>query len=342
MRHNQRAQKSTFVIFIILFTLTISQFVFAQEDDKGPQEPPYTQEESEFGGPDRPTVDLESEVTDSQAEKHGNDELPIDNSKIETANKETIESTVQIENPVYNPKKGTKYIEHPLAEKGLIRIEKDGSYIYKTDIDQAGHNNKTGVFRIGGIDAPKILAKDGLTTFETMYQGSPVPYFMFDYEWQPFTSFGRLGIQLGIGFLISHGNGRFACDTGCTVNGQIAKESYTFLAVPLTAGGLYRLDLTAHQWVAPYLAGGGAYIPVFEIRDDNSSPHGLGVPGVYGAGGVMFNITALDKDTAFVLKKEYGISNLWVTGEYRILKNFNADLDFSSNIISAGISVDYF
>lgn len=342
MRHNQRAQKSTFVIFIILFTLTISQFVFAQGEDKAPQEPPYTQEESEFGSANRPTVDLESEVKDSQAVGGGAEEMSTETSKIESANEIPIEAKVQTESPVYNSKKGIKYIEHPLAAKGLIRIEKDGSYIYKTDVDQAGRNNKTGVFRIGSMDAPKILAKDGLTTFETMYQGSPVPYFMFDYEWQPFTSFGRLGIQVGIGFLISHGNGRFACDAGCTINGQVAKESYTFLAVPLTAGGLYRLDFTTHQWVAPYLAGGGAYIPVFEIRDDNSSPHGIGVPGAYGAGGVMFNVTALDKDTAFVLKKEYGISNLWVTGEYRVLKSFNADLDFSSNIISAGISVDYF
>ncbi len=244
-----------------------------------------------------------------------------------------------------SPKGGVEYIHHPQAAKGLLRIEKDGTYVYRTKDESTF--SQTGTFRVGTMDAPTILSKDGTTNFVTMYHGSPVPVFMFDYEWQPFTSFGRLGIQAGVGVLIAQGNGRFACEGTCTdssgadLNGQQSKEKYTFLALPLNLGAVYRMEWANHQWLAPYISAGGTYIPVAELRDDNATPKAVGTPGAYGAGGLMFNISAIDHSTAFTLRNEYGIANLWLTAEYRYLKTFNEDLDFTSNIITLGIGVDY-
>ena len=119
------------------------------------------------------------------------------------------------------------------------------------------------------------------------------------------------------------------------------RKKYTFLAFPLNLGGIYRLEWMHRQWFAPYVAGGGTYVILGETRDDDKAPKILGSPGVYGAGGVMFNITALSSDTAFTMNSEYGISNMWLTTEFRYIKSLNADLDFTSGVFNVGIAVDY-
>ncbi|MNT42932.1 hypothetical protein D3C72_1793730 [compost metagenome] len=78
-----------------------------------------------------------------------------------------------------------------------------------------------------------------------------------------------------------------------------------------------------------------------EFRDDGKGPNATGAPGAYGAGGLMFNVGSLDRETAFALNAEYDIKNLWVTSEFRYLKTFNDAIDFSSSIINVGVSVDY-
>ncbi|MGZ3773840.1 MAG: hypothetical protein ACXVCY_07370 [Pseudobdellovibrionaceae bacterium] len=229
-----------------------------------------------------------------------------------------------------------EYIEHPLAAKGLTTITKDGAYIYKTA--DFAEKNTSGAFRVGMIDPPKIISADGSTDFSQMYSGQQQPLIMFDYEWHPFSGYGKLGIQAGMGLLVAYGNGRF---TDPSLQGQQAKEKYTFVAIPLNVGVVYRLEWLHRQWFAPYVAGGGTYIPVAEIRDDGKSPTAVGTPGFYGAGGILFNISATNRETAFTLKSEYGIANLWVSLDYRYLKTVNDQLDFSSSIIGAGIVVDY-
>ena len=352
MKRIPKEQRSVIIITLVLFALTISHFAFAENvaiEENPPQEAPYIQEENEFGKTTQQPVDIEKEVNDS-AEVSAEPLAPAITPQIQTPTEiikiaEPVPQTDEIQIPTMpkskefqtlrkDPRKGIQYIEHPMAAKGLIKIEKDGTYIYKTD-DIAG-SNKTGIVRFGSIKAPEITAKDGTTTFSDMYEGPSLPYVMFDYEWQPFTSFGRLGLQLGAGLIYSQGNGRFATPSAVT-----AKERYSFIAIPLTLGALYRLEWTRHQWLAPYVSGGGVFVAAIEARDDNSSPHGVGVPGIYGAGGMLFNITAMDRMTAFTLRKEYGISNLWLSSEFRILKTFKESVSFSSDILSLGVGVDY-
>ena len=252
------------------------------------------------------------------------------------------EPTIQYSDVVrQSPKGGVEYIHHPQAAKGLLRIEKDGTYVYRTKEDTS--YKTSGSFRIGAMDAPKIKSSDEKTTFEMMYKGPTVPMLAFDYEWQPWDSLRNVAIQAGLGIMTAGGNGRFTktATSGTPTAGDKAQEEYTILAIPLNIGLSYRFQYMDRQWFAPYLAGGGSYIPVVEYRDDGASTNMVGTPGAYGAVGGLLNVSAMDRGTAFTLKNEYGISNLWVNLEYRYLKSFNDEVDFSSGIFGAGISVDY-
>lgn len=231
-------------------------------------------------------------------------------------------------------KSGTRVekLKHPLQKKGLERIEKDGSYIYKTR--KYEKTNKTATLRFGFVEAPKIKAADG-TSFSTMYTSSSLFTLMFDYEWQPFEFLGKSGLQAGFGFYTAQGSGRFLN------GGGEAREKYTFIAIPLNLGIIYRLEFSEKQWFVPYAAGGGTYMAMVENRDDSKSLHGVGSAGAYAAGGALFSITAIDRTMAHTLRSEYGLGGLWVSLEYRYLKSFSADLDFSSNIFSLGVAADF-
>ena len=341
----------------------------AQEVESAPQEPPYVQEnefesssdlsaddmaiEAEMNqsldpvpAPKKETVNLNESVGDAAVVPAEPEDTAFD---FETSEDPT--PVPQREDPKYaapaklTPRKegkvgskagGVHYIHHPQASKGLLRITEDGAYIYKTeDIKSQG---KSGTLRFGMMDPPKIVSADGSTTFESMYSASQQPLLMFDYEWQPFSSFGKLGVQAGFGFLMSTGKGRFISGS---MAGQEAEESYTFAAIPLNLGLIYRMEWMRRQWVAPYVSAGGSYVGVVEFRDDSKAPSAVGTPGAYGAGGLLFNISAIDKKTAFTMANEYGITNLWVTLEYRYLYTFSEEVDLTSGIISAGVAVDY-
>lgn len=365
--------------FVFLIAASLFQYAIAQEVETAPQEPPYVQEENEFETSPKKNqmdedLDIEKEIQSANedlkskketkketvdlnkqgdSEKKLEDELSIEDESPVVEQPGVDEPAVIPEEPkldvkprasqkpkvVRQPIKGkVEYIEHPLAAQGLTTITKEGTYIYKTaDIKE---KNISGIVRMGMMDPPKIVATDGTTTFDSMYSGSQQSILMFDYEWHPFSGYGKLGVQAGFGLLLAYGNGRFVSDDPA-INGSQAKEKYTFVALPINVGVVYRLEWLHRQWFAPYVSGGGTYIPVAEIRDDGKSPNAMGTPGAYGAGGMLFNISAINRDTAFTLKSEYGINNLWVSIDYRYLQTFNEDLDFSSSIVGGGIVVDY-
>lgn len=360
------------LIAIISFQ-TYCQSALAQPEESAPQEAPFIQEDTEFedfqegSAVEAPTVEseiLDSEIHDEKTvdlnkdvPEAGGEEstLPVAeepqviedevNAVAEEQDVVPAETVVETDAPETKPeavfprtsKGGVEYIKHPQSANGLLAITKEGAYIYKTKESRDFH--QTGSLRFASMDSPKIAAADG-TSYDLMYADGQQPVVMFDYEWQPLTGFGKLGVQAGFGLLYASGQGRFVSNDP-DLNGLEAKEKYTFVAIPLSLGGIYRLEFLNRQWIAPYVAGGGTYIAVAEFRDDGKTPSAVGTPGAYGAAGVMLNVSAADRETAFILSSEYGIANLWVSLEYRYLKTLNEELDFSSNIISAGISVDY-
>jgi hypothetical protein len=232
-------------------------------------------------------------------------------------------------------------VPHPNAPKGLIRINKNGSYQYKVK-----HREKTQAtsMRFATMTAPKVSTTAQGASFASMYGSSPWQL-MFDYEWQPFHRFGTVGLQLGTGISILTGNGRLvttASDTapGTTLNLR-AQEKFTLFIVPVSAFLVYRFEYSSRQWFVPYVLGGGTYYGLFEKRDDKQNISYGSSPAVGGGGGVNISITRWDHKTAFLMDREYGVSDMWMTVEARLMQGLRTDLDFTSTIVSAGISVDY-
>lgn len=314
-------------MLVMVAALTASLQVHAQNPETPPMEPPYTNDpefDPVFG--EDPAASSTSPIPVSPGPAPAPTPRPRP-AKASTYEPRSATSSVNGK----TPEKGVKMIHHPDAKKGLIRIEQDGTYIYKV---KTTPKNQSGTVRFGFMQPPNIVAADGTTTFKTMYGSSELFTLMFDYEWQPFSKYGKLGLQTGFGLATAQGNGRFLN------SGLEALEKYTFVAVPLNLGVIYRLEYFKRQWVAPYVSGGGTYIGVAEMRDDGKNSF-TGTPAAYGAGGLMINLTAIDKQVAFNLDSEYGIGNLWLTGEFRFQKAFSEEVDFSGSLISLGFSADF-
>jgi hypothetical protein len=348
--------RSALIISMLTTAVVVAK---AQTPESAPQEPPFTQEDTEFDDSQR----IENEILNAEPgqrippppQQKGtvnlNETVPEAGGSVEDELNKMENSVVKelpiqdepvVVAPRYNEPQvarksargGVEYIHHPQAAKGLMRIEKDGTYVYRTA--ESKNFSSTGSFHIGMMDSPRIEASANGVTFKQMYTEGPIPVLGFDFEWKALKFMGPIRAQIGLGFIMATGKGRFVQDTT-----NIPKEEYTFLAIPLTVGGLYRLQWKDYQALAPFVAAGGIYYPVVEFRDDGETPNAVGSPGVYGSGGMLLNVGALDTDTKFTLNTEYGIKNLWVSVEYRQIQTFTEDLDFSSGLLNLGITVDY-
>lgn len=230
---------------------------------------------------------------------------------------------------------GTIKMQHPNAKKGLIKIDKDGSYYYQT---LRAKKSKAGSIRVGSFEAPKIEGINSSVSFKSVYGLSRLNGAMFDYEWQPFTSFGRMGLQLGTGLATVIGKGVFKTARS---NGATALEKYTMYIVPLTAFLIYRFEYVDQQLIVPFINGGVTYYGLAEFRDDGKRPNFAGAAAAGGGGGLHVSISRLSRETAFAMASEYGIAELWLTGEVRTMKGLKQEIDFTNTMVSVGLTADY-
>ncbi|MFN8789872.1 MAG: hypothetical protein ACK5Y2_00270 [Bdellovibrionales bacterium] len=230
----------------------------------------------------------------------------------------------------------TKKIQHPGAKDGLYLIDEEKVYHYR--VETKSKQDYSFQVRLASQSTPEIETEINGATYgyEDFYGSSNLTGVDFLYEWKPWKSFGQAGFQLGGGILLASGNGRFARDTLIAT----PKEDFTLFSIPLSAGIVYRFQYVDRQWFVPYLAGGGIYNGLIEYREDGDTKI-VGSPAAYGSGGGMINLTALSRNLAFAMDREYGFSNLWLTAEFRLIQSFNEDLDVSSNQISVGLGADY-
>jgi hypothetical protein len=225
---------------------------------------------------------------------------------------------------------GTVRIPHPGAAQGLLKINKDGSYQYRTPLRP---KSQAISFRIGAMTPPLINGGNGIT-FKSMYGSQNLFALTGEYEWDPFQKFGALGIQLGGGFATAHGSGTLA-------NGDPAEEAYDLYIVPLSAFAIYRFEYVRRQWVVPFVNAGATYYGLAEKRDDGKPLKFAGAAAVGGGGGVHLSISRLDPAGAFTLDREYGIADMWFTLEARAMQGLDTETDFTSQMISGGITVDF-
>ncbi len=226
---------------------------------------------------------------------------------------------------------GVIKVPHPGAAKGLMRINKDGSYQYRTALRP---KSQAVSVRVGAMTPPIVRGQAAGLSYKSMYGSANLFALQADYEWVPFQGFGALGVQLGTGFATATGNGTLE-------SGPPAEEKYTIFIVPLSAFALYRFEYVRRQWIVPYLNGGGTYYGLAEKRDDDAPFKFAGTMAVGGGGGVHFSISRLDPQGAFTLDREYGIADMWLTVEARVMQSLNQDLDFSNQMISVGVTTDF-
>lgn len=306
--------KIKLLILILFFTNHVwSQNEFDLEEEGPPQEPPFTKAEEVIPTADQPVS------------------APVNQRLSNSQNQET-------------EVKRRELIKHPDTAKGLVRIEKDGTYIYRPN--RYSSRSQSSSFKIGMIDpVPNISGSSGTqgsqeytSNYVDVYSNSKPTLLSFEYEWMPFTSMGKFGIVGSLGVFSSHGHGRFL--EGDYI-GQEAREKFTFYGVPAGIGGVYRLELKDRQWLVPAISGGASIYMLLEQRDDKPSSRYVGVPAFWGAGALLFNVAAMDQSTGFILDSEYGIANLWLVLEYKYVKATRQDIDISSNIYTLGFTTDF-
>lgn len=304
----------------ILFSIFISANAGAQEDF-----------DTELNQANDINSSIESSVPSSSTDSPYDSPEPSYNATAEPA----LDSVTSEPAPAYNkptaPKKGGSImVPHPNAAKGLIRINKDRSYQYRTP--EIGKNQAMSV-RVGSVSPPKVTGPGGIT-YGDIYGAADMVGVLADYEWQPFRGFGAMGLQLGAGIMISRGNGRFA-------DRSIAQETYDLFVVPLSAFLVYRFEYMRRQWFVPYAIGGGTLYGLYEKRDDSKPAQMASSPTAGFGGGIHFSISRWDAQGAFVMQHEYGVADLWLTAELRVLQGLRSDIDFTNRTASLGITVDY-
>jgi hypothetical protein len=244
------------------------------------------------------------------------------------------------DNPLFRKPLGPKQggavrIEHPRAAEGLIRINKDGSYQYRTKVKA---KSKSSSLKFASMSPPRIETGDSNLNFETMYGTNNMVGLEFDYEWQPFRSFGSLGLRMGTGISTAQASGFFK---NPSPSGARAEESYTLYLVPLSLMAIYRFEYSRGQWLVPFINGGATYYSLAEVRDDGKAPVFAGAFAVGGGGGLLFSISRLDPSGAYTLSQEYGIADMWLVLEAKAQQGLRSDIDFTNTAISAGIAVDF-
>lgn len=324
------------VVLVAFSSLFFESVSFAQNNTK---EVPKDEAQVDLGKkPKRKSlVDKELEFQNQLIEQKQDDYELADPSPNADRYPETIPIFVP---PPKDPKGGQVPVQHPNAAKGLVRI-KDGVYQYKTVIKK---KSQTGAFKLGAMSPPKLSnSKFPTVDFESMYGSSDLFGFGFEYEWQPFSSFGKAGLQIGSGLTVARGTGTFKSPriSSTKTNVTEAQESFSLYIVPISAFLVYRFDFSDNQILVPYINGGVTYYGMVEVRDDQKSPAVGGAPATGGGGGLMLAVSKLNPSSRFTLSSEYGIADMWVVAEGRYMTGLSQEKDFSNLSYSLGINFDF-
>lgn len=235
-----------------------------------------------------------------------------------------------------------KTIVHPSAKAdGLSRIDAEGNYIYD---EKNELSNQSFHMRFGTVNNPDVSVEITqhntnnvyVVTFDDMYQGASKLSLGLDYEYFFTRDMGKLGLQGGLAFQYAEGKGRLASDPT-----KESIETFSFITAPLFLGLVYRFEYVEHQYLAPYVTGGGAYTVLAEKRDDSSDIKAIGAFGYYASGGALFNLTAFSREMANDFRSEYGISNLWINLEFRMVQVSSDAFNYDNSFVQGGVSFDF-
>ena len=231
----------------------------------------------------------------------------------------------------------TKKAKHAGAAQGLIRIDKNGHYIYKTDVS---NTHQSGHLKFGAPGNPEITTEIVDTgyqiTFDDVYPDASAFALEFDYEYYLLKRGGKIGAHLGVGMQVAQGKGRLVSNPN-----QESFESFTFFTLPVNLGLVYRFEYTDRQVFVPYVVGGGTMIVLAEKREDRSKINAIAGFGFFTVAGGLLNLTAFDRDMASELSAEYDIKNLWLSAEFKYINVTNDAFTYDSGYAQAGFGFDF-
>lgn len=239
-----------------------------------------------------------------------------------------------------------KKVQKPGAQAdGLVKIDKDGVYIYKPELQNAKYSSHVRFGMVSNPDVESEICDENdsncqTISFDDIYAGASGMGFEYVYEYFFFTdsgaNFGKLGGQLGISASYAQGQGRLVSN----INTE-SVETFTFLTVPMFAGAVYRFEYRDRQVLVPYAGGGGVYTLLAEKREDRSDIKGIGAPGFYAIGGGLLNISALDRDLGADFEAEYDIKNLWISAEFKFISVSSEAFSLENGYVQAGLGFDF-
>lgn len=241
----------------------------------------------------------------------------------------------------------TTVIQHPEAQEGLVRITKDGTYVYDIKREMKSESSR---ISFGHALQPEVTIDiekrdantgQGAGTYQTFSFGElyeETSSIIIGYDYEKFLWMGRqgkLGFQLGGSLMFAQGHGVLVSDL------SQSREKFTFFTIPVNAGAVYRLEWKDKQLLVPFVSGGGTYTILLEKREDKSAPLYTAAPGFYASGGGLLNLSQLDDESGFALDSEYGISNLWLFLEYKAIEVNSDAFTFSNRYVNLGVSFDF-
>jgi hypothetical protein len=241
----------------------------------------------------------------------------------------------------WNKHQGETEVSHPFAEKGLIRITKDKEYIYKVD---PGESHRAMSVQVGMLDPQNLRNPDQDKgsygdTFKENYDQTSNPTVLITREWDEWVgALGKINLRVGTGAFVAQGHGHFV---GTQNEGKQPLENLTFLAFPNSAGIVYRMQFSDRPLFIPFLEGGVTGWVFTEFRDDKKGPKFGVAPSAYGAGGVAINMTYFDYLTRIHIDREYGITGVYFTLEYRRMQAIVDRYDFSGDFVNGGFLMQY-
>lgn len=240
----------------------------------------------------------------------------------------------------WSPYKGKTEVPHPNAEKGLMSITRDSVYHYRVEEHKpnGGMSFQVGTFNPTNLKNPTAATN---ATFADNYMDTgAAPQFLVTREWRLLHgALGILSARVGSGAYVAQGHGHFA-DPNVTAKYGLPKEVFTFLALPNSVGAIYRFQWHDRQLFVPYAEGGGIAYTFAELRDDGLAPKFGGALAAYGAGGLAMDMTHFDYFSRAELNREYGITTIYLTAEYRQVIGLSR-YDFTASYPNAGFFMEY-
>ena len=176
-------------------------------------------------------------------------------------------------------------------------------------------------------------------TFKENYDQTSNPTVLLTREWDEWRGpLGKINLRAGTGVFVAQGHGHFVTLVN---SGLVPLENLTFLAFPNSLGAVYRMQFSDRPLFVPFVEGGVTGWAFTEFRDDTKGPKfGLSLSG-YAAGGVAINMAYWDYMARIQMDREYGITGVYVTLEYRRMQAIVQRYDFSSDYINAGFLMQY-